>query len=274
MNPLQRLVSVLLLGLLVACQSVPIYDSQEKPFASAAKKDTGMIRIASFQIPKDEPVVSFLLFLGSISGAKMDQPVSASLFDVTEGTTGYIGTLSVFDPLSSRRQWIEAEVQAGKRTLMLTLAGARSSLFVEGFPAHADFIDVDVPAGGVSHVVLSRHGFARHPYFGEVAISTAHRDQCLAITGTYPERVRQVEAYMAAEQISKYAHDFKNFCVLLSGTKVIQTPNTEALKRFAEASQRIESFRSEQYPKWQHDGEKHVAYDLMHRYEPREIDRP
>lgn len=263
MNNFKRLVPLVFALLLVACQSVPNHDTTTKSFASAAGKDTGMIRITSFHIPKDEPGVTFLLTLGVLGGANMSQPVFTSLFDITNAKARYIGTLAVYD-----ESWLETEVPAGRHTLMLTLAPKWQGIFVEGLPSHADFIDVEIPAGGFTHVVLSRYGFTRAPYLGEIAIDKARHEKCLAIAGTYRERLRKVEEYMAADNLSKDARDFKNFCFKLSGPKLIRTPNQTAIQQFAEASERIEAFRAEQYPKWKAEGEKRPPYDLMRSDEP------
>lgn len=248
----------------VACQTVPINDSDARPFASSASRENGMIRITGFHIPKDEPGTTLLLLMAAAGGANINYPVSASVFDITNERTRYIGTLAVY----GMGRWLETEVPAGRRTLMLSLAGRESSIFAEAFPTHSDFLDIDVKPGGITHVVLSRYGFSRYPYLGEIAIQDAHRDHCLGVSGKHKERLQAIEQYMAANTINEHARDFKNFCFLLSNAKYIQTPNAEAHKQFSEQSARIEAFRKEGYDKWTAEGERRLPYDLMRSYEP------
>lgn len=264
MNYLQRMLPILAAILLAACQTVPLHESTIRDFTLPTKGKSGVIRITGLHIPKDEPVATLLLALAAAGGADINQHIYVSLFDATDEKTRYLGTMAVYD----MSRWLEIPVPAGKRTLMLTLAGGRSSVFVEGIPAHADFIEVDVSAGGVSHVVVSRYGFMRFPYLGEVMIDKANQEQCLAMTGTPRERQRKIEEYMVSNKVNQYARDFKNFCLLLSAPKLIQTPSALAENKFAEQSASIETFRREQFPKWQAEGEKRPPYNLMRVYEP------
>ena len=151
---------------------------------------------------------------------------------------------------------------------MLTLAG-RSNILAQSMGiSHTDFIEVDVKPNGINHVVLSRYGFSRYPYFGEIHIADKHRDNCFKLAGTWREREKVVEQYMADNAINRYARDFKFFCLMLSNPKFIQEPNDEARKQFSEQRSQIESLRNETYKKWKTESEKRTPYGLMHDYQP------
>lgn len=250
---------------LSACQTVPLYDTTQKAFSTPASKESGLIRINTFQIPKDEPGATLFLILVAAGGGNIHHPISASVFDVTDETL-YIGTFGFNRNVLGG--WVEYEAPVGKRTLMLTLAG-KSNIFTQnlGMP-HTDFIEVDVKPAGVSHVALSRYGISRFPYLGEIVIMDKHREYCLALIGKRGDRKEAIEQYMADNNINTYARDFKAYCLELSDTKNVQVANDEARKQFAEQRSRIEAMRKEAYSKWQAEGEKRSSYDLMRSYQP------
>lgn len=257
------LVFILVILTLSACQTVPLHTAAKRTFATQVVKDKGIVRVSGFHIPKDEPGATFFLVLAAAGGADINYPVYASVFDVTDKTR-YLGTLEVY----SQNNWLEYEAPLGKRTFMLALAG-RSSILAQnlGF-SHTDFIEVDVKPNGVNHVVLSRYGFSRYPYFGEVQIADKHREHCFKLMGTWSEREKTVEQYMADNGINQYARDFKYFCLMLSNPKFIQEPNDEAHKQFFEQRSQIETLRNETYNKWKTEAEKRFPYDLMRVYQP------
>lgn len=256
--------------LLSACQTVSLYKQDRHAFTDPQDKGHSVIRVAGFQIPKDEPGTTLMLVLAAAGGADIHAPTGASIFDITEETR-YLGTLWISRYGDGFTHWLEASVPPGKRRLMLALAGKGSIL---GQVEHTDFIEVDVAPGGVTHAVLSRHGFLRHPYLGEVDISDEDRARCSAFAGNRRERASFVEKYMAERQISPYANDFKAFCLLLSDPKTIQEPNDESLKQVEQSRERIESLRTEGYGKWRSEAEKRVPYDLMRIYEPPSLVTP
>lgn len=191
---LKTLVLALPLALaLMACQTVPITEASRTTFAEPSVQN-GMLRVGNFHIPKDEPGAKLTHFL--IGSPYLNESFAVSIFDIT-GETRYLGTLFTG---SSRRpvfyqQWLEHEFPAGKRTFMLA-AG------VNGIGTHhTDFIEIDVKAGEVSHVALSRYGFLTYPYLGEVQISATDRKFCEALTGKPGEREKAALAHMAASGI-------------------------------------------------------------------------
>lgn len=249
--------------LLSACQTVPIHTAERRAFAGAPGPDQGVIRITRFQVPKDEPVTTFLLVLGAIGGAKINHPVSASVFDVTDQVK-YLGTLDWNE--YGGADWLEASVPAGPRRLMLALTG-RSSVVSAMPPGHVDFLDVDVKANAAAYVVMSRQGFARFPYFYEIAISDQRANACSSLAGTRKERLANIDQYMAAQKIDPNTRDFKWFCMGL-GDKQIQTPTAEAMAQFAERRGALEKLRDERYAGWKAEAEERKPYDLMRSYEP------
>lgn len=254
-------------AVLSGCQTAPpMFDASKKAFAVSSSKDNGTIRISDFHIPKDEPGTTFLLVLAAAGGANINYPTFASVFDVTDQTR-YIGTLEVYK-FSSVDNWLEYEVPAGKRTLMLSLSSGNSIVVSALGGPHTDFIEVDVKPGGVNYIAVSRYGFARYPYLGEIAIADNHRQYCLKLTGNHSERQKAVEQYMTDNKINPYARDFKHFCRSLSDPKVIQEPTDVALKQLAERRADIENMRNETYGAWKKDAEKRIPYDLMRDYEP------
>lgn len=264
MRIFKYLAFVLAVLTLSACQTVPIHTAAKRTFADQVGKDKGVVRVIGFHVPKDEPGATFFLVLAAAGGADINYPIYTSVFDVTDKTR-YLGTLQVSVPMNS---WLEYDVPTGKRIFMLTLAG-RSSILAQSLGiSHTDFIEVDVKPGSVSHVVMSRYGFSRYPYFGEIEIADKHREYCLKLAGARNEREKVVEQYMADNGINQYARDFKYFCLMLSDPKFIQEPNDEARKQFSEQRSQIESLRNETYKKWKTESEKRTPYDLMRVYQP------
>lgn len=263
MRIFRNLVFVLVALTLSACQTVPLHTAAKRTFAAQVGKDKGTVRISGFHIPKDEPGATFFLILAAAGGADINYPVFASVFDITDKTR-YLGTLQVY----SQNNWLEYEAPLGKRAFMLTLAG-RSSVLAQNLGiSHTDFIEVDVRHGGINHVVLSRYGFSRYPYFGEIEIADKHREYCLKLIGARSEREKVVEQYMADNGINQYARDFKYYCLMLSDPKFIQEPNDEARKQFSGQRTQIETLRNETYNKWKTEAEKRSPYDLMRVYQP------
>lgn len=261
MNRLHHLVLVCSILLLSACQTVPLLERERNTFGEP-EDGRGIVRITGFPVPKDEPGITFLLILAAAGGADINYPVYASVYDVTDQTR-YLGTMPVY----SFGGWLEMEAAPGKRRLMLTLAGG-SGIYAGGLGPHTDFIEIEVKSGEISHVALSRHGFARYPYLHEITISPEHREHCLAMRGTPKERMAQTEQYMADNGINPYTRDFKAFCLLLAGQKDVLKPTAEALKQFDAQRKVIEQVRNEQYGKWLAGGVATARYDLMRIYEP------
>lgn len=257
------LVLTLLILAVVGCRTVPIKDDRKRSFALSPSENSGVIRITSFRIPKEESFGTAFLVFAATGSADYQYPVPASVFDITDETR-YIGTLGVYS-----KGWLEVEAVPGRHVLMLTLGGGKAGVVGDALGyVHSDFIEVDVRPGKATYIALSRYGVARFPYLGEIVISDKHVDHCLALTGTWSERFQSVKEFVTDQGINRYARDFESFCNLLSEPKRITQPNAETHERFLREQARVESIRQSSYREWKENADKREPYDLMRVYEP------
>ena len=262
---LRAFASVLTLALgLSGCQSVPLIETNRTAFTATPSGQSGVVRIGTFHIPKDEHGVMLFHVLVVAGGGNVNHVVGASIFDITDEMR-YVGTLLT----PGMPAFLEYEAQPGKRTLMLVEAfPGKIAAPPESVMQNIDFIEIETKPESINHVVLSRYGFMRKLYLGEVQISDANRNYCEALTGKPRERDRSVKAYMAENGIDANAADFVSFCRMLSDPKQIGRPTDEARRQFIELKPHLEKLRVEHYEKWKQEAEKRAPYDLMRSYEP------
>ncbi|MFA7242405.1 MAG: hypothetical protein WC091_20010 [Sulfuricellaceae bacterium] len=248
--------------LLAGCQSVPYYERQPQ-FSPAPQPNQGRLLISRFNIPKaDIGLFLYALLAPQQPPSRMFQRM-ISIYDVTEEIR-YIGTMTDDDYST----WLEYNVHAGMRTLMLTRT--LSHLFpAQGGHEHTDFLEIEVQPGVTHHVAISTHGFNQETYFGQLTIEDRHRDACSSFGKLgYRPLNDAIEAYMTQNGIHPQADTFKPYCRSLARPYIVK-PNANALSEFNKARPAIEALRKNNYTAWKQEGEKAYApYDVA-RPDPR-----
>lgn len=246
--------------LLAGCQSVPYYEKQPQ-FSPAPPSDKGRLLISRFDIPKaDVGLLLYALFAPPPSHSTLFKP-KTSVYDVTD-EVHYLGTMTDED----YGTWLEYDARPGIRTLMLTrmLSQLFPSQEMEG---HTDFVEVDVRPGAFHHVAVSRFGFRREMYLGQLLFEERHREACLDFTKMdYRARNESIETYMVKHGIPSQVDTFKYYCRYLSHPFIIK-PNADALAEFDKAKPVVEALRKKNHDAWKRDGEK--VYDT-----PYDVARP
>ena len=257
MKKLRATFVLLLLVLMVGCNSVPTHTVSKDFYSPIEKK--GIVLFTPFRVPKEEGGVKLFLAFSALSGAQTPK-FRAAVYDVTEQTR-YLGSVVMGQGLG---QWLEAEVPLGKRTFMVNVEGT----------SHADFVEVTVNPGGIKYVALSPEGFLRYPYMHELKVRPELASPCVNLAAESKSGVsKAIEKKMRQLGLSEDMKYYSRFCYALAPSiRNIYKPNNEGQKEFRKYIAKIGKLRNEGYREWlaERDTEADIPFDLLTKVVPAE----